>query len=608
MPTAKAVTAPKRTSTGAPAAGTSSFSAGTSSSNRHFSKQVAVAPTKEVLQMQLREFDFRAHTWQGVEAKFRELHGLLSAPTSGLNAAQERIQQKEAVSSALVTFLDMCQAECRRLLAEGKEKPAVEGGLATLNLKREYYGNNSLQLVSAFFHLARTNQCLGHIRRAEEFLSLAQLQIMRHPGADNSLKAELHQIYGLLFASDGRQDQALKHLTCAAYYLSTLNGPEHILTAFCYFDLGNVFAALNHMENTMAFYEKVKDIWYVFLGSALQRMLDVDRQVRAAEDDEIAAAIAANAEKMMGEFATSYVGAENVQDAARMLQAVVGLQRDRFGVVHPATARAELIHGFLLLWTGERTPAYETLVRAHEIARRCSGERHEVAVEAADMLQSFGMSVPEDAAQMVDELVKDLAMQKAAMMSSHNQQQQQLQEQQQQQQNQHRGSEGSFSAPSASAPSASSGFRVGGAAAAASAEDPELPSGASASTAAAAAAGYEQQQQQHPSHGHRNDDDDDQNQRDHAESSSYAEHQMQQQEREEEQEREQEITHAEAAEIPGADGTNGDEVEVIEHQEEHQVGETEEGEVIMGRDRGAAEIDFAAAAGIGEEASGEDKQ
>lgn len=396
--------------------GRQGLTAGTASSNRHSSKQQVntAAPTKEALQMLLREFDFRTTNWAGVEAKFRELNGMLSAPTSGLNAAQERIQQKENVSSAIVTFLDMCQAECRRLLAEGDERSAVEGGLATLGLKREYYGNTSLQLVSAFFHLARTNQCLGHIKRSEEFLSLAQLQIMKHPEADDSLKAEMHQIYGLLYASDGRQDQALKHLTCAAYYLSCLNGPENILTSFCYFDIGNVFAALNHMENTMSFYEKVKDIWYVFLSQALQRMLEVDRQVRAADDEEIAAAIAQNAEKIMAEYATSAVGSENVQDAGRMLQAIVGLQRERMGVVHPQTARSELILGMLLLWVGERTPAYETLVRAHEISRRSSGERHEVTTESATLLRSFGMELPsgDEASMSVDELVRDLEMQR----------------------------------------------------------------------------------------------------------------------------------------------------------------------------------------------------
>ena len=160
-------------------------------------------------------FDVTSVDWSTLEPRFDELMGMLSAPTSGLNASQARIQQKQVVSAAITKLLDVAQQECRRMLIEGNATAAVEGGLKTLKLKEQFYGPGSLQLVPSYFHLARTNQYMDKFKAAEEFLSLAQWAILRHPDADVSLKAELHQTFGLLYASDGKLDAALKQLTCA---------------------------------------------------------------------------------------------------------------------------------------------------------------------------------------------------------------------------------------------------------------------------------------------------------------------------------------------------------------------------------------------------------
>jgi len=39
-------------------------------------------------------------------------------------------------------------------------------------------------------------------------------------------------------------------------------GPEHIDTSGGYFQLGNVFYSMNKIENALAVYDKVVDIWY----------------------------------------------------------------------------------------------------------------------------------------------------------------------------------------------------------------------------------------------------------------------------------------------------------------------------------------------------------
>lgn len=316
--------------------------------------------------------------WHNLEAKYNELKALLSAPTTGLNAQEARIAQKQTVSAAIATLLDNAQRECRKLLIDGHAKAAVEGGLKTLRLKENYYGQGSTQLVPVYFHLARTNQYMDKFKAAEEFLSLAQWIILKNPpAADVSLKAELHQTLGLLYASDAKLDAALKQLTCATYYLSVMNGPEHILTSFGYFDLGNVFAAKSNMENAMAFYDKVKEIWYRHLTLVLGER-------------------ASGAQAVTPYATPQELGMENMQDVAKMLRGIVGLQTERFGAVHPSVCRAELVLGLFFIFNYDDVTAQSYLLRAYEIAKRVYGPRHQNTLEIRDIIERTGLQVPED--------------------------------------------------------------------------------------------------------------------------------------------------------------------------------------------------------------------
>eukprot|EP01012_Entosiphon_sulcatum_P064626 TRINITY_DN93453_c0_g1_i1.p1 TRINITY_DN93453_c0_g1~~TRINITY_DN93453_c0_g1_i1.p1 ORF type:complete len:378 (-),score=66.79 TRINITY_DN93453_c0_g1_i1:111-1244(-) len=307
--------------------------------------------------------------WNTLESKFQELNAMLTAPSYGLNASAARLKQKQQVEQAIQTLLDMAQTEARRLLVEGDSRGSLEGGLRTLKLKEEYYGTGSLQLVPCYFHLARANQYMDKFKQAEEFLSLAQWTILKHPECDVALKAELHQTFGLLYASDGKLDIALKQLAQATYYLTILNGPSHILTSFGYFDLGNVFAANSNMDSAMAFYEKVKEIWYAHL-----------ERVATALPDEL---------QFEHSTPTSF-GEENLQDGLKMIRGIVGLQTERFGSVHPATGKAELILALYYAWMDDIGKAGECFERSLEIHRRVFGPQHTTTVKVRQYMQRYG--------------------------------------------------------------------------------------------------------------------------------------------------------------------------------------------------------------------------
>mmetsp|Transcript_61096 Transcript_61096/g.101185 ORF Transcript_61096/g.101185 Transcript_61096/m.101185 type:complete len:447 (+) Transcript_61096:86-1426(+) len=316
--------------------------------------------------------------WNSLETKFQELNSMLNAPSYGLNASLARQKQKQQVESSIEMLLDMAQAEARRLLIEGDAQASVEGGLRTLKLKEAYYGTGSLQLVPCYFHLARTNQYLDKFKQAEEFLSLAQWNILKHPEADVSLKAELHQTFGLLYASDGKLDLALKQLSQATYFLTILNGPSHVLTSFGYFDLGNVFAATSNMDSAMAFYEKVKDIWYDHLTSVFSED-DIEIEHRAP----------------------SSLGDENLQDGLKMIRGIVGLQTERFGLVHPSTGRAELILGLFYRWVGDDPHGTECMARTLEIHKRVYGAQHQSTMKIRQFVTQFGYILPADTASIL---------------------------------------------------------------------------------------------------------------------------------------------------------------------------------------------------------------
>ena len=322
--------------------------------------------------------------WTALELKFNELNALRNAPRSGLNASKARQRQKEQVSEAIESLLEMAQSACRRMLVEGDAKEAIEGGLKTLKLKESYYSTGSLQLVPSYFHLARVNQYMDRYKAAEEFLSLAQWAILKHPSCDTLLKAELHQTYGLLYASDGRLDIALKQLAQATYYLTEIHGPEHVLTSFGYFDLGNVFAAKANMDCAMSFYDKVKDIWYTHLTECFQcQPFDIKARPATLLSPE-------------------QLGEENLQDALKMLRGIVGLQTERFTQVHPCTGKAELVLGLFNVWIADNAIAQEGLGRALEIHKRVYGATHQTVTAIKSYMTQFKYPVPEFTGHFLD--------------------------------------------------------------------------------------------------------------------------------------------------------------------------------------------------------------
>ncbi|KAG8340824.1 putative Tetratricopeptide repeat [Trypanosoma vivax] len=340
--------------------------------------RVAIKENNDVL-------DIENVGWASLESKFDDLMRLMDMPTSGINALAARSAHCDQVGAVVVQLLNRAQDESRRLLVEGNGEAAAETGVKVLRLKEKFYGKKNIRLVPAYFHLARTHQFLGRFGNAEEMLSLSQLIILQNPNdADAAVKAELHQTFGLLYATDNKLEAAVKHLACATYYMSVLNGPEHVLTTFVYFDLANVFATKANMESAMALYDTVKSIWVKHLRHVLKQIVEdamTAKLVKRYDDDDV--------EKLDGYESARSFGMENLADVYKMLQGILTIQRERLTDSHPTTAAARFVFGLYLIWVSNNEGAAEHLRIARAVSQKFYGEKHPVVQEIEEWCEWF---------------------------------------------------------------------------------------------------------------------------------------------------------------------------------------------------------------------------
>ena len=107
------------------------------------------------------------------------------------------------------------------------------------------------------------------LAEAEEFLSLANWSVLKNPDCSNHMRSQLHRNFGKLYSAQGRLEEALVELAKDIYCASLEVGPEHIDTSAGYYHAASIFYTQHRIENALAFYDKVVDIWYKCLAAVL---------------------------------------------------------------------------------------------------------------------------------------------------------------------------------------------------------------------------------------------------------------------------------------------------------------------------------------------------
>jgi len=152
------------------------------------------------------------------------------------------------------------------MLVQQQYALAIPGAIQALSFLKDIFGDGSIESVPPYLLLAEANLGLEKFQQCEEFLSLANWAILNNPSSSNSIKSQLHRNFGKLYSAQGKLDEALKELAKDVYFSSLEVGPEHVDTSGGYFHMANIFYTQHSIENALAFYDKVVDIWYKFLA------------------------------------------------------------------------------------------------------------------------------------------------------------------------------------------------------------------------------------------------------------------------------------------------------------------------------------------------------
>ena len=99
-----------------------------------------------------------------------------------------------------------------------------------------------------------------------QYLALAKWNVLNDPNCSDRVKSRLHLLFGKLFAVKEEYELAKVEYAIGIFCSSKCFGAESIATSSGYFSLGDVFYAQGVIENALAFYDKVVDIWYKYLS------------------------------------------------------------------------------------------------------------------------------------------------------------------------------------------------------------------------------------------------------------------------------------------------------------------------------------------------------
>lgn len=200
------------------------------------------------------------NAWEGVMKHIVHVVGALRSDPPAIGAEARAAQQAEWDGTKL-RLVGACQSEASKSCVRGDFQLAIPAAVYALQLLTEVYGEGQLQLVGAHLLLAEANLGARRYAQAERSLTLANWVLVKSPGAPDALRSTLSRAFGKLYASQGRFDDALRHLAEDVYRSSLQFGPEHVQTSGGYFEIAAALLQLGKVEAALAFDDKVVHVW-----------------------------------------------------------------------------------------------------------------------------------------------------------------------------------------------------------------------------------------------------------------------------------------------------------------------------------------------------------
>ncbi|KAG8463355.1 hypothetical protein KFE25_004866 [Diacronema lutheri] len=309
-----------------------------------------------------------ANAWEGIMKNVVHVVGALRNDKPAIGADERAAQLAEA-NATRMRLIGLCQSEASKSCVRGDFHLAIPAAVYALQLLTEVYGDGKLELVSAHLLLAEANLGARRFPQAEQFLTLANWVLVKNPQASDALRSTLRRNFGKLYASQGRFEDALRHLADDVYHSSLQFGPEHVHTSGGYFEMGACFFALERVEPALAFFDKVVDIWY----KTATRLLYAPETV--AQSPGVSGLAPGGVDEAMRS-----AGVEMLKEVRKRRVECVGER-------NIATGEAEYILGLLHQLQGEYARAEELIDGALEIYAEQLGHEHRSTKDVTNSLQ-----------------------------------------------------------------------------------------------------------------------------------------------------------------------------------------------------------------------------
>lgn len=306
--------------------------------------------------------------WKGIGNLIAQDIVVLRAPPKMIGSEEERKRRAEELMGIRKELLELCTETAQKFLVQGKYELAVPGALQSLKFAIEVFGSEASELVPSYLLLAEANLGLRRLKIAEEFLSLANWNILKHPQASSSMMSNLQRNFGRLYAAQQRYNEALQAFATDIYYSSLEFGPENIRSAPSYFHMGRVFQSHQKAERASSFYTKVVDVYGKFLDTWMRSGTgEQSTEITSVEVEEAVEIV-----KHITEYHEKRLESERDADQCRL-----GL------------AEGRQVLGLLLAYTGDMSTGRDYLNAAVETYQSVLGEEHAKSKQCQKHLETL---------------------------------------------------------------------------------------------------------------------------------------------------------------------------------------------------------------------------
>jgi len=230
---------------------------------------------------------------------------------------------------------------------------------------------------------------MKQLNKAEEYLALARWIVLNSPNCTDKIRWKLYSLKGRVGTAQGNFDLAKQDYAQAIYFASNCYGAESIATSLGFYRLGDVFLAQGNVECSLAYFDKVVDIWYKYLCELQQGGADNHAFHKNTLQQNITA-------ERMSAITAEQLTEENLVEGRSHLEAIFEHRKRMLGNGHIATGEVQYTLGlFEFLLLSNETMAESFIVAALQSYEMQLGPTHSSTKHVSNMLEIIQQAIAE---------------------------------------------------------------------------------------------------------------------------------------------------------------------------------------------------------------------